>query len=273
MAIITWLFLFVNSFLLLSCETAEEKSLRERVNKKIIVQKESIPKSHGAIMQYIQQEKQYNQEYTHKVKSLIEKRFDNQLKQFEEEELGVIKGYQNMLSWLFSSTQEWEDKQLLLANKYFNNIDISQDLHELYLTYAYDINKLRMQFTNQSSTHLEKYDEIPIPQEEFVLNLSEHTKNNIIIEIGAEALQWLLTFAIVQLILLFVDKIVGPWGCIIDLIVLIIVIAASIIITSYNDNKILNEIREQYVNNDFSIDSHQMLNKLNQNTISFYENK
>ena len=274
MSIKHWLLIMLCSFLLFSCENSEEKNLRENFEQYTSAGTtiEHNKKSIGAILQYIQQEKYYNEKYTNDLKSLIESRFEKQLEKFEEEELGVIKGYKNMFSWLLSSKQEWEDEQILLANKYFNNLDISQDLHELYLEYIDDIQKLRMQFREQQFTNIETRKEIILPKEYVGINLSEHTKNNIIIEIGSEALQWFLGFIIIQIVLLFVDKIVGPWGCIIDIIVFVLVIIVSSIITYYNDNKLLNEIEEQHVKNEITIDYNKILNDLNKNTTSFYEN-
>ena len=274
MSIKHWLLITLCSFLLFSCENSEEKILRENFEKyrSAEIAIEGNKKSTGAILQYIQQEKYYNEKYTSDLKSLIESRFEKQLEKFEEEELGVIKGYKNMFSWLLSSKQEWEDEQILLANKYFNNIEIYQELHGLYLAYIDDIQKLRMQFKEQQFTNIETRKEINLPKENVGVNLSEHTKNNIIIEIGTEALQWFLGFVIIQIVLLFVDKIVGPWGCLIDIIVFVLVIIVSSIITYYNDNKLLNEIEEQHVKKEIIIDYDKILNDLNKNTTSFYEN-
>ena len=274
MSIKHWLLITLCSSLLFSCENSEEKKLRENFEQYTSagIAIERNKKSTGAILQYIQQEKYYNEKYTNDLKSLIDSRFEKQLEKFEEEELGVIKGYKNMFSWLLSSKQEWEDEQILLANKYFNNLDISQDLHELYLAYIDDLRKIRMQFREQQFTNIGTKKEIILPKESVGVNLSKHTKNNIIIEIGSEALQWFLGFIIAQIVLLFVDKIVGPWGCVIDIIVLVLVIIVSSIITYYNDNKLLNEIKEQHVKNEITIDYNKILNDLNKNTTSFYEN-
>jgi hypothetical protein len=176
-----------------------------------------------------------------------------------------------MFSWLLSSKQEWEDEQLLLSNKYFNNLEASKELHELYLGYAENIRKLRKRFTEQQFTNIGKHQDIILQKENIGINLSEHTRNNIIIEIGTEALQWFLTFITIQVVLLFVDKIAGLHGCIIDIIVFIVIVAVSIFITYHNDNKLLDKIKEQHTNQENTIDYDKLLNDLNQNTISFYE--
>lgn len=90
------------------------------------------------------------------------------------------------------------------------------------------------------------------------------------IEFGTELFGWFLGFVLVQIILLFVDKIVGPWGCLIDVIVFIIIVAVSIFMSSSNDTKLIESLEKQYKQT-IKYDYKTLLKSLDNNTAKFYE--
>lgn len=174
-----------------------------------------------------------------------------------------------MFAWLFKSKQSWNDEMRILSDKYFNSIDLNQEQHCLYVEYRNRIQNLRQQFI--VSQNLPSYTQIELPKESITLDsFSNHARNNVAIELGTELFEWFLGFVIVQIVLLFVDKIAGAWGCLIDIIVFIVIIVSSIIMVNNNDKKLIDNLREQYQES-VDYDSAKLLNELNTNTVEFYE--
>ena len=261
---------FILSILLSSCSDKKDKELKEHLLSDYTIPVKKQKLSSGSKAQYIQIEETLNQVYVKRLDSIVNTSFSRQLEEFEENELGVISSYKHMFSWLFKSKQSWDDEINVLSNKYFNTLDINQEQHALYSEYITDITNLRKQFI--SSKGIPNYTQVYLPDERITLeSLSEHTRNNIILEFSTELFQWFLGFIIVQIVLLFVDKIAGPFGCLIDIIVLIIIIIISIIITNSNDSKLLEDLRNQHIQS-VQFDSDNLLKELDNNTIKFYEN-
>lgn len=174
-----------------------------------------------------------------------------------------------MFSWLFKSKQSWDDAMIVMSNKYFNSLDVSQEQHALYLKYVKNIKEIRQQFLSDKG--LPSYTQIELPSETITLDaFSNHSRNNLVIEFGTELFGWLLGFVLVQIILLFVDKIVGPWGCLIDVIVFIIIVAVSVFMSSSNDNKLIESLKKQHKQT-VKYDYETLLKSLDNNTAKFYE--
>ena len=91
------------------------------------------------------------------------------------------------------------------------------------------------------------------------------------IEFGTELFSWFLGFVIVQIVLLFVDKIAGPWGCLIDIVVFVIIIIISVIMANSNDSKLVDNLREQQTQS-VTFDNESIIKALDENTVRFYEN-
>lgn len=255
-------------FYFFSCSSKEGEKLKQSVKQEYSVSQIKTL-SQGGKVQYIEMEKKLNRQYIDQLKSIIDDNFENQLENFEDNELGVMRSYANMFSWLFKSKESWNDEMNLMSKKYFNPLDGQQKEHEAFLKYQKMIKELRMQFAKK--TNLPQYSQIDLPQEDVSLNsFSEHTRNNIAIEIGTEIFGWLLGFMIAFVILLFIDKIAGPLGCVIDIVVLLIIIVVSIIMTSFNDDKLLEGLQKQH-QQEVTFDYDGLLNSLDVNTIKFYE--
>jgi hypothetical protein len=257
-----------------SCKDSESEELRQNLNKEYTTSLSHKELSSGSKAQYIQMEMIINQTYVKDLDSLINTGFERQLEEFEDNELGVWSGYMNMFSWLFKSKQSWDDEMSLLSNRYFNSLDIRQDHHSLYLSYTHKIKNLRKQFI--VSQKLPDFQTIDLPEEEISLTrLADYTRNNIGIEVigellGTKLFSWFLGFIITWVLVTLIGLPTGPPGWVVSLLSFIIVIVVSTIMSIHNDNKLLNQIKEQH--SDMSIiDSQELLKELDSNTMMFYE--
>lgn len=258
------------SLLITSCKDKNAVALKEKLQSEYARPDKMTNLSSGSKVQYMQMEKFINQQYIKGLDSLINTAFDRQLERFEDEELGVLSSYKNMFSWLFKSKQSWDDAMIVMSNKYFNSLDVSQEQHALFLEYIKDIKEIRQQFL--SAKGLPSYTQIDLPAETITLDaFSNHSRNNLVIEFGTELFGWFLGFVLVQIILLFVDKIAGQWGCLIDVIVFIIIVAVSVFMSSSNDTKLIENLEKQH-NQTVRYDYEMLLKSLNNNTAKFYEN-
>ena len=258
------------SLLITSCKDENAVALKEKLQSEYAQFDKVAHLSSGSKVQYMQMEKSINQQYIKDLDSLINTAFARQLERFEDEELGVLSGYKNMFSWLFKSKQSWDDAMIVMSNKYFNSLDVSQEQHALYLEYIKDIKEMRQQFLSVKG--LPSYTQIDLPSETITLDaFSNHSRNNVVIEFGTELFGWFLGFVLIQIILLFVDKIAGPWGCLIDVIVFIIIVVVSVFMSSSNDTKLIESLEKQH-NQTVRYDYETLLKSLNNNTAKFYEN-
>lgn len=257
-----------------SCERDEEKVLLAKVRKELVVtKKDSVSRFSGNVEQYKDIELQMHQAYVQELEEQPAKSFEKQLKNFEDNELGFVKSYINMFCYLFSSKEVWDDYMILKSNKYFNSLEIESDIELINKKYLADLKNIREHFllANKQLPNIMKID---LPDQEISLAIfSNHTRNNIAIEIGSELIEpilgWLLGFVIVNIILLFLD-ITGLPAWIIHFITIIITIVVSVFLTMSNDSTLLDNLRKQN-QQEFKIDEKGILKKLNQNTIHFYE--
>lgn len=256
---------------LTACRNKQEDALKEHLLAEYTIETQDKKMSSGNKAQYINMEESINQAYVNDLDSLINTSFERQLERFADEQLGMISNYSNMISWLFSSKDSWNDKMNLYQDRYFNNLDINQEQHALYLNYSKTIGNLRKRFVASQTSP--KYTTIDLPQEDVSLSaLASHTRNNIVIELATEVFEWLLGFVITFVVLLFVDKLAGPAGCLIDIIVMIIIIITSYYLSSRNDAKLIQSIKEQHTSTT-TFEPNKLLEELNQNTYNFYETR
>lgn len=262
------IFVFL-SLLMTSCKDKNAVALKEKLQSEYARPDKVTNLSSGSKVLYMQMEKSINQLYIKNLDSLVNTAFSRQLERFEDEELGVLSSYKNMFSWLFKSKQSWDDAMIVMSNKYFNSLDVSQEQHVLYLEYIKNIKEMRQQFL--SARGLPSYTQINLPAETIPLDaFSNYSRNNLVIEFGTELFGWFLGFVLVQIILLFVDKIAGLWGCLIDVIVFIIIVVVSVFMSISNDTTLIKSLEDQHkqtVKYDYEI----LLKSLNSNTVKFYE--
>lgn len=258
----------------MSCDHDKADSLREHLQSDYTLSVKSEKLSSGSKAQYIQLEESINQTYVRQLDSLITTGFDRQLENFEDKELGVISGYQNMFSWLFKSKQSWEEELNLKSAVYFDPLDLEQEQNKLYLQYISKIKNLRQQFVKQQQ--LPDFTQFDLPQEDISLEaFSNHSRNNIGIEVigellGTKLFSWFLGFVITWILVTLLGLPAGPPGWLISLISFIIVIVVSAIMSYRNDAELIAQLKEQH--NEISIpETNNLLKELNHNTISFYE--
>lgn len=264
-------------FLLLvviSCKSDEEKELLAKIRNELAVTKsDSVSNFSGSVDQYKEMELQMNQAYIQELKEQPAKSFEKQLQAFEDNELGIIKSYINMFNYLILSKEHWDDDMIVKSNKYFNSLEIESDIELVNATYLTDLKNIRERFLI-ANKQLPSILKIDLPNQEVSLSaFSNHTRNNMAIEIGTEIIEpiigWLLGFVIINIILIFADF-TGPPAWVIHGIALVIMIVASIFLTMTNDSTMLDSLRKQN-QQEFQIDSNGILNQLNQSTIHFYD--
>lgn len=256
--------------ILTSCKDKEAIVLKEFVHSQYSAVPTAEKLSTGSKVQYMQMEQYISEQYVEKLEQLVDSAFERQLQRFEDEQLGVWGSYSNMFSWLFTSRQAWDDKMRVLSQRYFTTLDINQQQYQLYREYISKIGNIRTQFIAARS--LPAYTQLDLPSSKISLDfLAEHSRNNLVIEFGTELFSWLLAFIIVQFVLLFVDKIAGHWGCLIDIIVFVIILATSVIMTTINDSKLIASLRSQYNQSELHYNSEEIVKSLNENRELFYE--
>lgn len=265
----TFCFFVLWILLLSSCKDKSAEDLRNLVYGTDSIETTVSPQktSRAIVAQYRDLELKCNTDFVEKLNSIVSTGFERQLERFEDEELGFWAGYGNMFSYLFRSKEKWEDNLRLESDKYFNSLDIEQEANELYMEHVAYVKQLRERFARtknmESSEPL-----ITLPQQDIYLgDLRSHAGTNVLIEVCTDIAQWLLGIFITWLIIAIAGM---PSGGVISFIVTILSIIASIIVTCVNDNKLINTIKEQQEVT-LSIDREEILNRLNQDTIHFYE--
>jgi len=256
-----------------SCESDEDK-LHEKLNE--IAQHEisanrQLAKS-TSLAQYKDIELKMNAAYVASLQDLVEKNFETQLEKFEENELGVIAGYEYMFKYICSNRQEWDDIQTQLSDRYFNSLIIKQKANELSNKHIKDIKNLRSQFySSKSGVHEPRLSVLDIPKSEvFIGNLNEHSGTNLAIEIGTTILDILLGIFLVWLVVNVLGyATTGPVGCMISIVSFVIMMIISIICINYNDSNLIDSLKKQ--NQNISIDYDSIHKSLDQNTIQFYD--
>lgn len=254
---------------LISCNNDYDIALRNRMYANNGISK--VEKVNSASKsRYIEVEKAINENYIKDLDSLINTSFERQLERFDDEELGFFSSYLNMISWLFSSKKGWNDDMNILSKRYFNPLDLYQEQHVLFLQYQDKIKNLRQQFA--SSRGLPSYHQFDIPEESISLDsFSEHTRNNIVIEFGTEVFEYLLGLIIVPVILTVLLGIkLEDNGCTVSIVIFLVCIIISIVLSVKNDNRLLDSMREQHQKN-IDINTKELSDSLNKNTVHFYE--
>lgn len=266
---------FILSFILLicSCSGSDEEKLIERLDQiadQEIKANKDLAKG-ASLEQYREIELKMNESYIESLKALVENNYTQQLETFEENELGVIAGYQYMFKYISSSDQEWEDTQTQLSDRYFNSLILKQKANELSDSHIEDIQNLRSQFySSKKGVSAPQIAVLDIPKSEiFIGSLSSHSKNNLAIEIGTTILDILLGILITKIIVDIIG--LAMTGCVawfVPILTFVIMILISIPLTSYNDGQLLDSLREQETS--ITIDYGDIHSLLDQNTNRFY---
>ena len=265
---------FLLCVVVFSCSNSEEEKLRAKMSEETItVQKDYRKLSNTQISQYKDFELAANKEYIKDLKVLIASSFEKQLGHFEDEELGVIAGYKYMFKYIFMSEEKWTDLQIQLGDRYFNSLNTEQAALQLSLNHAQKVKDLRIKYKGLKASTAPQMQVLNLPNSKVYLgSLINHSKNNIAIEIGTTILDYLLGLLLIWIVVNIIGyAITGPVGCGISIVSFVIMVAVSVCLTHYNDNSLLESLRQQKQEN--AVDYNSILHNLNNNTAKFYETK
>lgn len=257
-----------------SCSNSEEEKLRVKMSEEAtIVQKDSRELSDTQISQYKDLELAANKEYIKELKVLIDSSFEKQLGHFEDEELGVIAGYRYMFKYIFMNEEKWTDLQIQLGDRYFNSLHTEQTALQLSLNHAQKVKDLRIKYKGIKASTAPKMQVLNLPNSNVYLgSLINHSRNNVAIEIGTTILDYLLGLLLIWIVVNIIGyAITGPVGCGISIVSFVIMVVVSVCLTHYNDNSLLESLRQQKQEN--TVDYNSILYNLNNNTAKFYEAK
>ena len=265
---------FLLCVVVFSCSNSEEEKLRAKMSEETItVQKDYRKLSNTQISQYKDFELAANKEYIKELKVLIDSSFEKQLGHFEDEELGDIAGYKYMFKYIFMNEEKWTDLQIQLGDRYFNSLNTEQAALQLSLNHAQKVKDLRIKYKGIKARTTPQMQVLNLPNSKVYLgSLINHSKNNIAIEIGTTILDYLLELLIIWIvvnIIGYANK--GPIGCVVSFVSFIIMVVVSVYLTNYNDNSLLESLRQQKQEN--AVDYNSILHNLNNNTAKFYETK
>lgn len=270
------MYILALAVLFIGCKDAKEEALRQSVKSEITAQN-TKQKTLGNTLEINKSiEIQINKKYVDDLKKIVDNGFENQLAYFEEEELGFLATYGNMFSYIFSSRQSWEDKLRLKTDKYFSPINTEKEVNNLYADYQKDIKNLRNQFlvNNPTIGMHQKFQNLEIPSKDITLKaLDNHSRNNVVLEIAEWVLECLFGLFIAWLLFTILgikvsdEKKKSKIKFIISAIICFII---SFFLSIYNDNQLLDKIREQNATK-VHIDYTAIQNQLDTNTIKFYD--
>lgn len=262
--------MFVSLALLnVSCVNQDEVALRAKVTSPLSAPSPSNEWKDDDIRRFVEIELQYNRRYIEQVKQTLEHSFENQLSMFEENELGFFSSFGHMFQVVFWNDAKLNDVWNVKASKYFNTIDVKTAAYQCYEEYIKDLSTLRSNFVHTSRSNLPQSAKLDLPQDEIYLGaLESHAKINWGIELGVEALVWIAVLILFAIISIFVAVPTSGFSLIVTILATII----SVVLSIRNDNRLLNDLREQHINR-VEIDYGSILKELDKNTYYFYENR
>ena len=254
--------------LLCSCVDKEGQELKSRLSQPISNPSPTGNFSQATIQQYRDAELAFNQHYVNELKKTLDNSFEKQLDNFEKNELGFFSSYESMFHYIFWSKQKFEDSWKVKSSRYFNTIDVENDALACYEDYILDVSSIRKNFyQKKNDVALPEMARLDLPELDLYLgDLNDHSRNNLIIEVGVEALVWILVLLILFLLSLIIAVPTGG----LSLIVTVLTIIISVWLSIANDNKLLNSLRDQNAIV-MQADYISILDSLNENTYCFYD--
>jgi hypothetical protein len=261
------------------CSNEKEDKLKSKFSEELEVTKQyKRGKSSRAVaQQYVEMEQNLNNRFVNELNELIDNSFEKKLEKFEDEELGFFSNIGYMFDYIFKDDAKWQEELRLKSNKYFNNLDLEQEVALLYKNHVDEINKLRSSFYQTKRTvNMPKNIDLDLPKENVdLMGMKDHTMNNMVIAFGEGVFSWILAF-IIGFVIAFILALFGVFveqdGCLvkgIGLVAVIICFIGMMIVSIRNDNKVLDSFREQQT--EITLDYESILNDLDKNTIKFYE--
>ena len=276
---ILFLLIFISSIFIVGCKSDEAKQLQSKFNEEIEVntQYKRGKKAKVAAIQYAEMEHNLNNKFVSDLSLMIENSFENQLEEFEDEELGIFSNLGYALELIFVSEKKRNEKLSLKANKYFNTMDVEQEALNMYRNHVSEIQKLRSSFyTNKRNVNMAENIYLDLPKETIDLGgMQKHTVNNMVMAFSDGILGWVIAFIlgfIISFLLALFGIFIDQEGCLVQgigTVAAVITFVGMIFLSIRNDNKILDSLREQHT--EIILDYETILNDLDENTIKFYE--
>lgn len=261
--------LIFSFFVFVGCSNEKEDKLKEKFSQELEVTKQyKRGKSSRAVaQQYIEMEQNLNLRFVNQLQELVDSSSEKKLEKFEDEELGFFSNYGYMFDYIFKNEAKWQEELRLKSNKYFNNLDLEQEVAFLYKNHVDEINKLRSSFYQTKRTvNMPESISLDLPKENVdLMGMKDHTGNNMLIEFATGALVWIFILFIVIILALTIGWVLP----VVNLIIAGITIIISIILSIRNDNKVLDSLRKQQT--EITLDYESILNDLDKNTVKFYE--
>jgi hypothetical protein len=229
--------LFLITFI--ACSNEQEDKLKEKFSEEIKVtpQYKKGKSALAVVQQYIEMEQNLNLRFVNQIQELVDNSFEKKLEKFREEQFDFFSNFGHWWDRISKNEKEKQDKMKLIADKYFNNLDTQQEVQELYSKYVDEINKLRSTFykTKGVDEVSERLD-LSIPKDSIVINgMDEHVfKYWLAQKLGT------IDYGVV-----------------------------STFIEVDSEEKIIESLRQQH--KETSLDYQSILNKLDKNTVKFYE--
>ncbi len=259
------------SLILFSCseEVVEESPSVQTFEEEIFISPNQNRKV--VLHLYRDEELKANQAFIKAMQTILDRSFDKQFEEFEDNEMGIISSYQNMFKYFFSSKTDWEDNLRLKIDRYFNSLDVSQELLLLKQKHIKNIEIMRQHCSKSIGEDNWSSISLDLPSQNVSLKtFGSRVTTSVILDHGINDFAgWLIGLFIVWILSLFAIA-GGENGCLITIIATIITLPLSIYFCSKNADNLKAEIGEHQITlmkeNLVDIET-----SLNANTIKFYE--
>lgn len=264
-----FLVILIALLFLSSCLSEDERNLRSMMSRELAVadaEKISLSKGKDIGEDYLEQELCMNRAYVEDVKVIVENSFQTQYEAFADNELGLIGTYAMAFRHLFMSEQRWNEDMALKSQRYFSPINTEGEILARFEQYKTDILAIRSHFVESESTLDPEFSFVALPDSDVSLQaLHSYSRNNLLIDISSELLDWLLGLLIAAVLAAFSVKHTKLIGGIVS----ILLIGVSIILGVKNDNK-LEQLLIEHNEKAIEIQDNLLLTQLDENTRTFY---
>lgn len=243
--------------------------LAQRISIPSLVLPQKLPS--GVVLRYEEQELKLNQLYVSAAETIIGEYFVHRIEKFSDEELGFISSYVNVYHYIVMDAEEWRARWKAKQEKYFGGQELSEDLDSLYRNYTERVRDLRQQIvaSRAETGRMAIVEPVELKQQRFMLDdaMARYSRDVITVELVDMMLPRLMVFLIGLIIL-------GGTGAWItggsSLIISVLCFVLTVILSWYNDERLLGTIKEHY-SSTIVWDTSRNLQELNKHTVSFYE--
>ena len=157
-------------FVVVSCDGEEERKLQEKLAQPLPAPKAVLSLNSSSVEQYKDVELAYNENCILQLKKLLDNGFEEQLNEFEKNQLGFFASYGHMFDYLFLNDNKLKENWQVKSSKYFNSIDVEIKAAELYQHYANDVRNIRSNFHKSAKKiNLPQYERLNLPMQEIYL--------------------------------------------------------------------------------------------------------